>query len=250
MEFISRAQAERVTGHSYLGSVSYTVKHQKSMKYGELTYSLYLSPGKTSGYEVCPGRTAECSKLCLHESGMNTMTQKIKGDTINVARIKKTRLFFEDREFFMNWMIAEIRSGITRANKLNYKFSVRLNNTSDISPEDFQLNGKNILEIFPEVQFYDYSKVASRVELTKIYNNYDLTYSYTGYNLPECQEMLLNKIKVAVVFKFVPNTFIGYPVIDGDKYDMRYKDIEAVIVGLKFKKVRNKLDPNFKFVVQ
>ena len=250
MEFISKAQAKRATGHTYLGSVSYTVKHLKSMKFGELTYSLYLSPAKTSGYEVCPGRTAECSALCLHESGMNTMTQKIKGDTINKSRIKKTRLFFEEREFFMKWMIAEINSGITRAKKHNYKFSVRLNNTSDISPEDFELYGVNILQIFPDVQFYDYSKVADRVALTKKYNNYDLTYSYTGYNLNECKGMLLNKIKVAVVFKSVPTTFMGYPVIDGDKYDMRYKDLEAVIVGLKFKKVRNKLNPNIKFVVQ
>jgi hypothetical protein len=250
MEFINQTQATRATGLSYLGSVSETVKHKKSVKYGELTYSLYLAPGKTSGYEVCPGRTAECTKFCMNESGMNTMTQNIKGDVINNSRIKKTRLFFEAREFFMKWMIAEINSGITKAKKLGYFFSVRLNNTSDISPEDFVYNGMNILEIFPTVKFYDYSKIKSRVDLMKQYPNYDLTYSYTGYNLTECQEMLLNKINVAVVFKFVPNTFMGYPVIDGDKNDLRYRDMKGIICGLKYKRVRQKLTSDIKFVIQ
>jgi hypothetical protein len=35
---------------------------------------------------------------------------------------------------------------------------------------------------------------------------------------------------------------MGYKVIDGDEYDMRYLDEQGVIVGLKFKKVRNKID--------
>ena len=249
-EYHNLTQARRVTGLSYLGSISMTTKHKKSIKYGELTYSLYLAPAKMSGYEVCPGRTAECSKLCLNESGMNTMTQNTKGDVINDSRITKTRLFFEDREFFMKMMIAEIRSGITRARKLGYDFSVRLNNTSDISPLDFCLDGMNILEIFPQTNFYDYSKVKSRSEIMKQYSNYNLTYSYTGYNLTECQEMLLNKIKVAVVFKLVPTTFMGYPVIDGDAYDMRYRDNITAIVGLKYKRVRQKLTPDVKFVVQ
>ncbi len=55
-------------GFSSLGSISKTKKHEKSIKYGELTYSLYLSPADLSGYEVCPFRTKECTKLCLNES--------------------------------------------------------------------------------------------------------------------------------------------------------------------------------------
>jgi hypothetical protein len=249
-QFTSKAQAKKLTGLSYLGSISETVKHKKSIKYGELTYSLYLAPAKTSGYEVCSGRTAECSLLCLNESGMNTMTQKVKGNVINDSRITKTRLFFEDKELFMGWLIAEIRSGITRAKDLGYFFSVRLNNTSDINPEDFKLNDKNIMEMFPDIMFYDYTKVAERVILLNIYNNYDLTYSYTGYNWDVCKGMLNSGIRVAVVFKKIPTTFMGYDVIDGDAYDMRYHDNWPTIVGLKYKRVRNKLNPNFKFVVQ
>lgn len=250
MKFVNKTQARKVTGIGYLGTVSMTTKHKKSIKYGELTYSLYLSPAKMSGYEVCPGRTAECTKLCLNESGMNTMTQKKKGDVINNSRIKKTRLFFEDRELFMGWMIKEIQEAQKQADKLGFKFSVRLNNTSDISPLDFVLNGQNILEIFPDTQFYEYTKVPNRAELMKSYKNYDLTFSYTGYNWDLCKSMLENNIRVAVVFKEIPEIFKGYTVVNGDLYDMRYKDTEPVIVGLKFKRVRNKLDSKFKFVVQ
>jgi hypothetical protein len=57
---------------------------------------------------------------------------------------------------------------------------------------------------------------------------------------------LLNKGngRVAMVFegKQLPKSFMGYKVIDGDEYDMRYLDEQGVIVGLKFKKVRNKID--------
>jgi hypothetical protein len=249
-QFINKAHAKRLTGLSYLATVSETVKHKKSIKYGELTYSLYLAPAKTSGYEVCPGRTSECTEFCMNESGMNTMTQNIKGDVINNSRIKKTRLFFEEPELFMGWLIAEIESGITRAKKLGYFFSVRLNNTSDISPEDFIYKGKNILDIFPDIQFYDYTKVINRVKLLNVYKNYDLTFSYNGYNWDICKQMLDNNIRVAVVFKKIPETFMEYRVINGDLYDMRFRDTEPVIVGLKYKRVRNKLTPNIKFVIQ
>jgi hypothetical protein len=251
MEFTTKAEAKRLTGLTYLGSISKTVKHKKSIKYGELTYSLYLAPAKSSGYEVCPGRTAECTRLCLNESGMNTMVQCTKGDVINRSRITKTRLFFEDREFFMKWMIFEINAGITKARKMGLLFSVRLNNTSDINPINFQLNGKNIIELFPFVQFYDYSKIKERADLMKIYNNYDLTYSFNGYNMLECMTMLQNKVRVAMVFKKkIPESYLGYRVINGDQYDMRHRDDEPTIVGLKYKRVRIKLTNDIKFVIQ
>ena len=248
-EFTTLAAAKRLTGLSYLGGTTKSVKHRKAGLYGELTYSLYLAPAKTSGYEVCPGRTFECTGVCLNESGMNTMVRNDKGDVINDSRITKTKLFFEHREFFMKWMIYEIKAAQRLAIRMTYAFSIRINNTSDINPEEFQLDGINLLQMFPEVQFYDYTKVKDRIDLMTKYKNYDITYSYTGYNLTECQKMLLNKIKVAVVFKLIPENFMGYKVIDGDKYDMRYRD-EAVVIGLKYKRVRIKLNTNFKFVVQ
>jgi hypothetical protein len=252
MKYKSRAQAKRDSGIDYLGSVSQTTKHAKSIKYDELTYTLYLAPANMSGYEVCPFRTKECTDLCLNESGMNTMN--MGNDMINRSRIKKTKLFFEHREFFVNWMIDEIKSAKAKADKLGFRFSIRLNNTSDITPVSFYttIDGKkmNLMQIFPDIQFYDYTKVPNRFDLTKKYKNYDLTFSFSGHNMSDCITMLENKIKVAMVFKKVPETFMGHKVIDGDKYDMRYLDDPGVIVGLKFKRVRKKLDKENKFVIQ
>jgi hypothetical protein len=253
MRFTTRAQAKKDTGLTALGSVNQTVKHLKAFDYNEMTYALYLSPANKSGYEVCPKRTAECTAFCLDESGMNRFN--MKEEAINKSRIKKTKLFFEERQFFMAWLVAEITAAKRIAEKKGYTFSVRLNNTSDLSPEQFYMDvdGRkmNILQLFPDVTFYDYTKVANRMRLLDKYPNYDLTFSYSGENLAECMDMLQNdKARIAVVFRNkLPETFWGREVVDGDLYDMRYKDAKNVIVGLKFKIVRKKLQTENKFVV-
>lgn len=252
MEYKSISQAKKQTGLSYIGMVNNSTKHEKAYQFNEMVYTIYLSPANKSGYEVCPMRTKECTLLCLDESGRNRMDSKL--NRINESRIKKTKLFFEDREFFVRWVIDEIKQGIKKAKDLGYEFSVRLNNTSDISPELFYINDngvkKNLLQIFPDIQFYDYTKVRNRFKLLDKYPNYDLTFSYSGENMEDCIDVLSDGDRVAMVFKNVPETFLGYRVVDGDKYDMRYRDDKDVIIGLKFKKVRNKLDQNYKFVIQ
>jgi hypothetical protein len=252
MIFTSIANAKKLTGLTYFGKVNNSTKHEKAYKYNELVYTIYLAPAKSSGYEVCPGRTKECTAACLSQSGRNIMD---KGrEIINTSRIKKTKLFFEEREFTVNWIIKEIELAKNKAKKNGYRFSVRLNNTSDISPEDFYIiknNLKiNLLQYFPDVQFYDYTKIVERVQLTMKYHNYDLTFSYNGYNMATCKEMLNQNIRVAMVFLKVPNVYMDRPVIDGDKYDMRYLDDKNSIVGLKYKRVRTKLNYNNNFVIR
>lgn len=248
MDYLSRAQAKKLTGLSYYGMVNNSTKHEKAYKYQEMVYTLYLSPAKSSGYEVCPGRTTECTAYCLNQSGRNKMVSD--QNRITPSRVKKTRLLFEEREFTVRWIIDEIKAAKAKAERDGFYFSVRLNNTSDISPEDFYIvEGdvkQNLLEIFPDVQFYDYTKVYDRVDLMDKYSNYDITYSYTGYNIDKCKTMLGRGIRVAAVFGTLPlpETFMGVQVIDGDLYDMRYRDPKGCIVGLKFKKVRTKLTQN------
>jgi hypothetical protein len=48
----------------------------------------------------------------------------------------------------------------------------------------------------------------------------------------------------------LPDNYMGHPVINADLYDMRYKDPKNVIVGLHYKRVRTKLHPENKFVIQ
>jgi hypothetical protein len=229
-----------MTGLSYLGGIATSSKIKKGLKYDEMTYILYLAPADRSGYEVCPMRSAECTAACLNESGHNKID--IHENVINKARVKKTKLFFEERSFFMSWLIDEIRSAQRKAVAAGMRFSVRINGTSDLSPEQFYLDGKTILEIFPDIQFYDYTKVYKRIQLLEKYSNYDLTYSYSGTNIVQCADALSRGVRVAMVFEELPEAFLGYPVIDGDAYDMRYVDEGSVIVGLKYKKVRTKLD--------
>lgn len=246
------SNAKKTTGLSYMGMVNNSTKHEKAYKFDELVYTIYLSPANKSGYEVCPMRTKECTLLCLDESGRNRMDVKL--NRINDSRIKKTKMFFEDRQFFVSWVIDEINQGLKKAKKLGYQFSVRLNNTSDLNPEMFYINHngtkKNIFQIFPEVTFYDYTKVKTRFKLLEKYPNYDLTFSYSGENMEDCVDVLQNGNRVAMVFKSVPTSYMGYTVISGDDNDLRYRDPKNCIVGLKFKKVRNKLSENSKFVIQ
>lgn len=243
MVFKNVSQASKLTGLSYLGNVASSSKIAKGLKFNEATYILYLAPANLSGYEVCPMRTKECSEACLNESGHNRID--VKKNNINKARIKKTKLFFEHREFFMNWLYAEIVKAKVKADILGMRFSVRINGTSDISLESFKINGVNILQHFDNVQFYDYTKVDNRFRMLDKYSNYDLTYSFSGNNMDKCLELLMKKKgRVAMVFegKHLPESFMGFKVVDGDTYDMRYLDEQGVIVGLRFKKVRNKID--------
>ena len=251
LKFTTISSAKKLTKLSYLGSVASSSKIAKGLKYNEMTYILYLAPANQSGYEVCPMRTEECTNACLNESGHNRID--VKKNNINKARINKTKLFFEQREFFMGWLVTEIEKAKADAESKGMRFSVRINGTSDIDLTTFKLNGKNILQLFDDVQFYDYTKVAKRFRMLEKYPNYDLTYSFSGYNMLQSLQLLSeNKGRVAMVFegKQLPKSFMGYKVIDGDEYDMRYLDEQAVIIGLKFKFVRNKIDTaNNKFII-
>lgn len=248
-------------GIAYLGGYSKSAKMEYSRNAGTLTYCLYLAPANMSGYEVCPC-SEFCRKFCLNGSGRNKADILIRGaelSHINKSRIKKTRLFFENKDTFMQLMIAEIKRTRNYAKKNGYDFSVRINGTSDISPEDFVFEGKNILQIFPDIQFYDYTKVYSRIDLLEKYPNYDLTYSYNGHNWGCCEKFLRSGGKVAVVFEnqdMLPMRFKGYPVWDANGYDMRYIDPKAHIMGLHFHRTAANYDrkghyikPNDDFVI-
>lgn len=244
-------------GISYLGSVAQSMKMRLSYENGTMTYCLYLAPADMSGYNVCPN-SQYCREFCLNGSGHNKAAQLEQidkgGDTLNSfvnrSRIKKTKMFYENRSTFMNLLIHELAKYRNRANRLGMEFSVRLNGTSDLSPVLFKdpETGKNLLELFPDVQFYDYTKVYNRIKLMQQYPNYDLTLSYNGYNWDECEKFLNAGGKVAVVFfdEKLPKSYHGFPIVDGNTYDMRYLDPAKHIVGLHYHKTANDyyVDPN------
>lgn len=247
--FTNRSQAVKATGLSYIGGVSTSAKIVKNEKKNVLTYIIYLAPASKSGYNVCPKATAGCIAACLDESGHNKID--VKEFRIDKARIKKTKMFFENRAFFMAWVYEEIKAYKAQALRKGMEFSVRLNGTSDLAPNTMVHNGKTLFELFPDVQFYDYTKVLNRTKLTKAYDNYDLTFSYSGENWLECEAALADNVRIAMVFeKRLPKTYMGIPVINADATDLRYLEPGNVICGLSHKKTRKKIDyASQKFII-
>lgn len=258
---MSVAQVKKELGISYLGSVAISHKLALSLDNGVATYGIYLAPADMSGHNVCP-KCEHCKQFCLAGSGHNKMDVLSGANRINKARIKRTLLFWYNRTLFVRIMLHEIAAAKRYAERRGIPESNRINCVSDLSPLLFRDdNGRHILDLLLNTMFYDYTKVISSINIAKRYDNYDLTFSFDGYNWDECETALKNGVRVAVVFaKKLPKTFHGYKVIDGDAYDMRYLDPHDVIVGLKYKSVYNDfkvingvrtfVEPNTPFVVR
>ena len=211
-------------------------KIQKGTKLGYLSFILHLAPADLSGKEVCPKRTAGCTAACLNTAGRGGMFKR--GETTNViqkARIRKTKLFFEDRETFMEQLEQDINKAIKFAARKGLTPVFRLNGTSDLSWEKYKCKGsdKNIFEMFDNVQFYDYTKVLGRKVAD--YKNYHLTFSAAESNQADVAKAVAQGMNVTVVFDKIPAEYMGKPVFDADETDLRFLDPKGVILGLKAK---------------
>lgn len=198
-------------------------KTVKGEKLKVLTGVLYLAPARISGYEVCPRRSKGCTAACLFTAGMGAFS------TVWLARMKKTMMFFEEKEAFMIQLHKDIKSLKRKATKLGMKPAVRLNGTSDI-----EWTRTGIMEAFPDVQFYDYTKVLNRLS-KKLPENYHITFSKNESNEAECEKALELGHNVAVVFDTLPKRWKGYKVLDGDDTDARFLDKAGYVIGLKAK---------------
>ena len=203
----------------------------KGMKQGYMTYILHLAPADVSGYNTCPKATAGCKAACLNTAGRGGMFKK--GETTNViqqARIRKTKMFFEDRENFLAILKDDIRKAIKQAEKKGLIPVFRLNGTSDIAWEKY-----GVIQEFPNVQFYDYTKILGR----KVNGlaNYQLTFSAADGNDLDVRRAIKEGYNVATVFGIkksqpMPETYEGMPVFNGDDSDLRFLDPKGVVVGL------------------
>jgi Gene product 88 len=207
----------------------------KGEKYGYVTYILYMAPHKQNdhGKNLCANASAGCAAACLFKSGFGGMYT-----TVQRGRINKANWFIEDRKSFMTQLDKEVSNAIKR--HMGNKVVFRLNGTSDIPYEDIIVrDGKNIFQLYPKVQFYDYTKNWKRFDKA-LPKNYHLTFSRSEKNDDKAMELLSRGFNIAVVFNEVPKKFGGYKVVDGDKSDLRFKDGKGVIVGLKYKKLTGK----------
>ena len=250
-----------------------SMKIDKSNKIQDKYFSriLYLAPHNLADGKrnVCPYATvAKCHEPCLNTAGMG------KFSNVQQSRIRKTLLFLDDRDNFMNLLVQDIRKFLKECKKLGKKPALRLNGTSDIQWETIPIRNnhfgisqmfllkryakyfygyghpewkpckelvdlgwqeaRNIFELFPEIQFYDYTKIPTR-KVSHI-KNYHLTWSYSQANDKYAELFDDVEYNKAVVFrKELPDIFRGVKVIDGDKHDMRFLDKSNVVVGLTAK---------------
>jgi hypothetical protein len=235
-------------------------KTSKGESLGYYTGIAYLSPATESGVmNTCASASAECIAACLKSSGRLNMPRNTQ------ARIEKTLLLFQARELFLDCLRWDIGRTIRRAAKLGFcahckdiqtrrkgrnsgkcrvckgaleavKPAVRLNGTSDLPWLAMTLSAE-----FPSVMFYDYTKHPR--PYLRVRPNYSITFSYSGHNAADSLDALAHGVNVAAVFNVrkgqpLPDTWQGYPVIDGDLHDLRFLDARGVIVGLRPKGTR------------
>ena len=216
----------------------------KGEKYGWKTFGIHLSPNIVSGYNVCFDATEGCIDACLDTSGRGAMP------SVQNARINKTKRFFQDRKGFLTDLWKEVTSAIKSATKKELKFCMRPNLTSDLPWESIRHNGQNLMDAFNPCRFYDYTKSLkrfSRFLAGELPENYHLTYSRSE----ETTDALVIALcksggNVAVVFRErLPETWLGFEVLNGDENDLRFKDKKGCIVGLVEKGLAKKDETGF-----
>lgn len=199
-------------------------KIQKGTKLGYLSFILHLAPSTLSGRNTCPKATPGCIAACLNTAGRGGMFKR--GENTNIiqkARVRKTVQYFEQRDQFLLDLEADIRKAIKFAERKGLTPVFRLNGTSDLSVEKW-----GIIDKFPTVQFYDYTKVLGR----KVAHlaNYHLTFSKADGNDADVAKALAQGLSVVAVYDEIPQ---GVP--SADETDLRFLDPKGVMLGLKAK---------------
>lgn len=210
-------------------------KTEKSVELGFLTAILHLSPADSSGYEVCFGRSEGCTKACNNTSGRGRFTET------QLARIKKTRRLFEDRPAFIKQLYKDIEATERKADRENLIPAIRLNGTSDLPW--FHKQYGEVIQNFPHIQFYDYTKVIGYIKpdsKAMELDNYHLVFSRSENNLDKCLKAIQYGVNIAVPFeldenKQLPSHYMGLPVVNGDDHDLIFLHDSPCIIGLRYK---------------
>lgn len=211
-------------------------KINKSLGHGYKTYILHMMPNTLAGVgNVCPKATAGCIASCLNTSGHGGMLTN-GTNAVQEARKRRTQLYAADRDGFMIELYVEIRRAIRESASLGLTPIFRLNGTSDIPYESVPLLGfANIFEAFPNIQFYDYTKIVGRYPKVSNIPNYHLTFSRSEDNDGDVLKAIEYGMNIAIVFDHIPEYYMGVPVYNGDAHDIRFLDPEGHIIGLKVK---------------
>jgi hypothetical protein len=200
-------------------------KQEKGEGYGSV--GLTLTPRATgrAGRSLCPFATPGCARSCFADY------DRLAWPQVKRAAVARTRLWVRHPEWFQAILRADIARELTHSQQ---PLVVRLNVVSDVAWERVW---PELFADFPMVQFMDYTKDISRILDPSRPANYHLTFSRSEANEADCRRALAAGHNVTVVFRKppFPATFWGYPVIDGDRSDLRFLDPAPCIVALKAK---------------
>lgn len=223
----------------------------KAQGFGYLNAINYFAPWKLAGdgHNVCPNASPACIALCLGwHSGQAGMVPAAQADTamnsVRLSRVRKTRLFFSDRPAYMRELVAAIDRAQLESARKGLKLCVRLNGSSDLPYEGLKTaDGRTVFELFPHIQFVDYTKSPKRavrsVSDPAWPRNYHLTFSRSEANFEACRDVLRAGGQVAVVSSRVrPDRWHGFQTVDGDQHDLRHLDGRGVVVWLTPKGAR------------
>lgn len=264
-----------------------SAKASKAGEYGYLNAIHYMAPHDSAGVgNLCSHASWQCIALCLGtHSGQAAMVSDLENGTnaTRESRKLKARLFMAHRQDYMNRLARDIVKLEQQADREGLALCVRLNGSTDIAWEriSFVIDDKTsaklaahfgndeschidstyyagrvmtLLQLFPHIQFVDYTKNPNRMGKTP--SNLHLTLSYSGDNLAACLAALKRGHNVAVVFgEGLPRDWHGHSVIDGDLHDLRHLDPirpngeRGIVVGLSPKGLTAKRD-NSGFVVR
>lgn len=202
------------------------------------TFIMYMAPFNQNsfGINLCPKASEGCKAVCLSTAGRMGMINAY------TARQRKADFFLSDRFAFCHMLLDELKAISKAAVKGNYKVAIRLNGTTDL---DFFGIMKSQLgfDLFtlPNLVYYDYTKIIGKVvkyqDAIKS-GKYVLTFSRSESNWNDCIKALSMGVNVAVVFgsdNLKPQTFEGYPVLDGDKTDIEMLKVSGFILALRAK---------------
>ncbi len=249
-------------------NIDQNAKTVKGQIKGFLTAVMYLAPYLASGINVCPmAELAGCWKGCLNTAGRGGISKGSKrfrtpagllpDNAIQHARIDRTRLYSSDPDEFFRRLYQEIRAFIRKADRMNLTPVIRLNGTSDIQWEKIPVKVSdnmrgihciftNIMAVFPDIQFYDYTKIAKRF-YRELPSNYYLCLSYSeaspvyaqrcwkAYRETNCSLVTVYRDKDAISQARMFAEECGKRFVDGDANDLRFLDPAGSLVALKAK---------------
>jgi hypothetical protein len=204
--------------------------HKQEKGIGYRSVGLTLTPRATahSGRNLCPFATPGCARSCFADF------DRLAWPQVKRAAVARTLLLARDPEAFRALLRADLARERVAADRGGVPLVARLNVVSDVA---WERECPGLFAEFPTVYFMDYTKHIARVLDPARPANYHLTFSRSEANEADCRRALAAGHNVTVVFRGppYPATFWGYPIIDGDRNDLRFLDPAPCIVALKAK---------------